>query len=308
MSSADTKEKVSFKDTLNLPKTDFSIRANAQENDPRMLEQWEQNKTCEQSQTIHKENEQFILHLGPPYANGHMHLGHAYNNILKDIVCKSMRMMGKHVPVTPGWDCHGLPIEFNVKKENPKLSGIELKKACRAYAQKWIDVQKAELKKLGIFFDWDNPYQTMDFNYESSILHAFGSMVEHGYIERKEKTVPWCISCQTVLASAEIEHKEKKDPSIYSLFKLTKITAKELFPEINQPLYLAVWTTTPWTLPLNRAVMAKPDAEYTIIDVKGKYIIVGKKLADRLVTLVDAEKIVVKEFSSKLFLPRMLTS
>ncbi len=301
MATDNQEKKISFKDTLNLPQTDFPIRANAKEHDPKTLNRWEENTTCQKTQSIHSDNEQFILHDGPPYANGHLHLGHAYNKILKDIICKSQRMMGKHVPITPGWDCHGLPIELNVKKENPELSGIALKKKCREYAQRWVDIQKSEFKKLGVFMDWDNPYQTMNHQYESSIVKAFGILAQRGYIERKEKTVPWCISCQTVLASAEIEHKEKKDPSIYSLFKLTDSSAKELFSEITQPIYLAVWTTTPWTLPLNQGVMAKPNAEYVILNVNNKYVVVGKQLADKLVSLVETEKNIVKEFNSSTF-------
>jgi len=201
MSESENK-KVSFKDTLNLPHTNFPIRSNHKEDDALMLKRWEGENLCKRSFEKNKGQEKFILHDGPPYANGHIHLGHAYNKILKDIVCKSQRMMGKHVPVTPGWDCHGLPIEFAVKKENPELTGDALKKVCREYAQKWIDVQRYEFKQLGVLMDWDNPYLTMDFKYEGDVLNAFGILVEKGYIERKNKTVPWCPSCQTVLASA----------------------------------------------------------------------------------------------------------
>src|SRR5579871_643968 len=175
MASRDASEKtVSFKDTLNLPQTDFPIQANAKIDDPAMLARWQESKLDEVTYTWNEGKAKFILHDGPPYANGHLHLGHAYNKILKDIVTKSQRMQGKHVPVKPGWDCHGLPIELKVSQEYPQATPQELKKACRAYATTWIDVQRQEFKKLGVLMDWDHPYLTMDFKYEADILRAFG--------------------------------------------------------------------------------------------------------------------------------------
>src|ERR1044071_10476643 len=222
-----------WKDTVNLPRTDFPMKANLPVSEPQTLARWEAMNLYGKIRAARKGEEKFILHDGPPYANGHIHLGHAYNKTLKDIVCKSQRMMGKHVPVTPGWDCHGLPIEFAVKKENPELTGDALKKFCREYAQKWIDVQKHEFKQLGVLMDWDNPYLTMDFKYEADTLNAFGILVEKGYIERKNKTVPWCPSCQTVLASAEIEYQDRKDPSLYVLFGLEQSICEQLFPQLS---------------------------------------------------------------------------
>ncbi len=194
----------SFKDSLNLPRTDFPIRPNAKVDDPAMIERWNREDLFGKSFYQNLGNPRFILHDGPPYANGNIHVGHAYNKTLKDIVTKSQRMAGKQVPVTPGWDCHGLPIEFKVTQENPGLQGAELKKACRAYAQKWIDIQREEFKSLGVLMDWNRYYSTMSFEDESVILRSFGTFVDQGYIERKNKTVPWCPSCQTVLATAEI--------------------------------------------------------------------------------------------------------
>jgi len=301
--SQQSSEKKSFKDTLNLPHTDFPIRPNHTEDDPKMLERWQKENLYHRSFNIHKGEEKFIFHDGPPYANGHIHLGSAYNKILKDIVTKSQRMMGKHVPVTPGWDCHGLPIEFAVKKENPELQGDALKKACREYAHKWIGVQRQEFKQLGVLMDWDNPYLTMDFNYEADILRAFGILVERGYIERKNKTVPWCPSCQTVLASAEIEYYDRKDPSLYVLFTLEKNTSESLFPQLqNKPISLLVWTTTPWTLPLNRAVLLKPHTEYVVLETNEQFIVVGKVLADKIAQLLTVTKNVVAEFNSQVLL------
>ena len=293
-------KKVSFKDTLNLPHTNFPIRSNHKEDDALMLKRWEDENLYKRSFEKNKGEEKFILHDGPPYANGHIHLGHAYNKTLKDIVCKSQRMMGKHVPVTPGWDCHGLPIEFAVKKENPELTGDALKKFCREYAQKWIDVQKYEFKQLGVLMDWDNPYLTMDFKYEADTLNAFGILVEKGYIERKNKTVPWCPSCQTVLASAEIEYQDRKDPSLYVLFGLEQTVCKQLFPQLSgKPISLLVWTTTPWTLPLNRAVLLKPNADYVVLQTENNYIVVGKSRADAIAQLLNIPQNIVAEFNAQ---------
>ena len=293
-------QKKSFKDTLNLPQTNFPIRPNHKEDDVLMLKRWEHENLYLRSFEHNKGQEKFILHDGPPYANGHIHIGHAYNKILKDIVCKSQRMMGKHVPVTPGWDCHGLPIEFAVKKENPELSGDALKKECRAYAQKWINVQKYEFKQLGVLMDWDNPYLTMNFEYEARTLNAFGILVEKGYIERKNKTVPWCAACQTVLASAEIEYQDRKDPSLYVLFTLEPSVCEALFPQlINKPISLLVWTTTPWTLPLNRAVLLKPNAEYVILETENDYIVVGKSRAQAIAQLLNIPTTIVAECNAQ---------
>lgn len=242
---------VSFKNTLNLPHTDFPIRAQASIDDPALIERWKSEELYEKTFTHNAGKQQFILHDGPPYANGHIHIGHAYNKILKDIIGKSQRMQGKQVPITPGWDCHGLPIELKVTQENPGLAPADLKKACRVYAQKWIDIQREEFKRLGVLMDWQHPYLTMSYAYESDILRAFGFFVDGGYIERKNKTVPWCPACQTVLASAEIEYHERKDPSIYVLFPLEHRAIETMMPGLaGKSVNFLVWTTTPWTLPL----------------------------------------------------------
>jgi len=292
-------KEVSYKETLNLPQTDFPIRPNAKEADPAMIKRWQEEDLYNKTFVAHEGNEKFILHDGPPYANGHTHIGHAYNKILKDIVTKSQRMLGKQVPVTPGWDCHGLPIEQKVAQEHVGASRSELKKACRAYAQKWIDVQKEEFKRLGVLMDWEHPYTTMSFDYEASILQAFGTFVAQGYIERKNKTVPWCFTCQTVLASAEIEYQERKDPSIYVLFTLDKNSVQKLFPALaDKTVNFLIWTTTPWTLPLNRAVLLNPTAQYVVLDINGTYGITAKQLADSVAGLVGAEKKIIAEFAA----------
>lgn len=291
--------KVSFKDTLNLPRTDFPIRANAKIDDPAMLKRWADEDLYAKSFVHNKGQTKYILHDGPPYANGHIHIGHAYNKVLKDIVTKVQRMFGNHVPVTPGWDCHGLPIEKKVTEQNPGLSNQDLKKACRAYAAGWIDIQREEFKALGVLMDWSHPYTTMNFEYESKILQAFGDFVSQGLIERKNKTVPWCPIDQTVLASAEIEYEDRKDPSIYVLFPLTQETSNAVLPELkDKQVNLLIWTTTPWTLPLNRAVLLKPSTPYTVLDTAHGYVVVGKQLADKVCALAGIEKKEVAEFNS----------
>ena len=289
----------SFKDTLNLTRTDFPIRGNAKVEDPALLERWAAEGLDKKTFNLHAGAPKYILHDGPPYANGDIHLGHAYNKILKDILCKAYRMAGYHVPVTPGWDCHGLPIEIKVTQAQANLTRLELMKACRLYATHWIEVQRASFKTLGVLFDWDNPYITMDPLYEAATVRAFGVLVEQNFIERKNKTVPWCFSCRTVLASAEIEHKDRKDPSIYVLFDLVQSDQKRLFPDIEQTVSVLVWTTTPWTLPLNRAVAVKPGAEYQVIAIGDKLVIVGAQVADNISQLLGVEKQVVKELTAQ---------
>ena len=296
--------KVSFKNTLNLPHTDFPIRATPAIDDAVMLERWKKENLSEKSFTHNQGKEKFILHDGPPYANGNIHIGHAYNKILKDIVCKAERMSGKQVPITPGWDCHGLPIELKVSSENPDATPLELKKKCREYAKHWIDTQREEFKKLGVLMDWDHPYLTMDYSYEASILEAFGRFVAQGYIERKNKTVPWCASCKTVLAAAEIEYQDRKDPSIFVLFPLEQKATHTLIPILHdKQVNIIVWTTTPWTLPLNRAVLIKPDALYQVLELSDStYGIVGAQLADTLCMHLGIEKKVVAELHADQFI------
>lgn len=292
--------KISFKDTLNLPHTDFPMRANAKEQDPAMVQRWINEKLFTTSFNVNKENEKFVLHDGPPYANGHIHMGTALNKILKDFITKSKRMFGNHVPCTPGWDCHGLPIELKVTQENPTISGSELKKACRAYAQKWINIQREEFKKLGVLMDWDNPYLTMNFDYEAHILQALGSFVASNYIERKNKTVPWCISCKTVLATAEIEYEDRKDPSLYVQFPLEQGAINTVFPALlDKKIGILIWTTTPWTLPLNRAVMIKPDENYQVLDINNQYVLVGAQRADQVCAIIDVPKIVLAQCNAQ---------
>jgi isoleucyl-tRNA synthetase len=289
-----------LKDTLNLPKTDFPIRPNAKVDDPVLLARWAQEELYAKAFIKNKGNEKYILHDGPPYANGNIHLGHAYNKILKDILTKAYRMAGYHAPVTPGWDCHGLPIEHKVVQQTPGLTPIEIKKACRAYAQQWIDIQREEFKRLGVVMDWDNPYITMNYRYEAAIMRAFGVLLQKNLIERKNKTVAWCPFDMTTLASAEIEYQDRKDPSIYVLFPLAQEAKQRLFPAfVGEQISMLVWTTTPWTLPLNRAVAVKPDTDYRLVRIGADLVIVGASLAEKLAAMVEKELVLVEQFSSK---------
>jgi isoleucyl-tRNA synthetase len=287
--------KPSMKDTLNLPRTDFPMRPNFASEDVAILERWEREQLYQKAFSLNEGKEKFVLHVGPPYANGSIHIGHAYSFILKDIVAKSERMSGKHVPVTPGWDCHGLPIEIKVAQDNKNLSREAFVQKCREYAAQWVGVQREQFKHLGIVMDWARPYITMDYGYESRIIQAFASLVDQGYVYKRLRTVPWCASCQTVLATAEIEYQERKDPSIYVLFSMVPGDAQSLFPEFKEAsISFVVWTTTPWTLPLNRAVVLKPDTTYDVLEHGGKYLIVGSSLSDALCHAAGITKHVVK--------------
>jgi isoleucyl-tRNA synthetase len=286
-------QKVSFKDTLNLPQTDFPIRANAAIDDPKIIERWAKEDLYQKAFEQNKGDTKYIFHDGPPYANGNIHLGTAYNKILKDIFTKSHRMMGMHVPVTPGWDCHGLPIELKVTTEFPGLKPEELKTKCREYASHWIDEQRKDFKRLGVVFNWDHPYMTMSKKYESDIIRAFGEFTKQGYIERSNKTVPWCASCQTVLANAEIEYADRKDPSIYVAFPLEPATQEKAFPGIDGQVNMLIWTTTPWTLPLNKMVILKPKAEYEVLEINDQLLVVGTALSDKICEKLDVPKKVV---------------
>jgi len=288
-------EKPNFKDTLNLPHTDFPIHPKYAQEDATLLERWQMDNLYRITFDEHAGSKKFILHDGPPYTNGHIHLGHAYNHILKDIIAKAKRMAGYHAPLTPGFDCHGLPIEQKVTQEQTALTTkTEVKKACRDYANHWIGVQSQEFKRLGILMDFDRPYKTMDPQYEASIIRAFGSFVAQGFIERKHKTVPWCFHCQTVLAAAEIEYQDRKDPSIYVQFPLEQSAVDRIFPNLaGKEVSLLIWTTTPWTLPLNRAVVLAPTATYQVLEVNNKLVVVGEPLADRLCTQLQVEKKVI---------------
>lgn len=303
-----------YQSTLNLPQTDFSIRANAHEKEPELLKRWKDRSIAQKVVEKNKSKEKFVLHDGPPYANGHIHMGTAFNKVLKDLVCKSQRMSGKYVPLVLGWDCHGLPIELKVMKEfetqksENSIHKAVIKQACREYASKWIATQKDEFENIGVLADQTTYYATMEPAYEASILRALAHFVQGGYIERKGKTVPWCFSCNTVLAVAEIEYKDRKDPSCYVLFPVADDVARLIFPFVFEKyadleINFLVWTTTPWTLPLNRALVLNPEAEYVILKdpTANRAFIVAASLADKICQMLNYEKIIIAEFDSVVF-------
>src|SRR5947199_6914912 len=253
-----------YKEALNLPKTDFPMKASLTTREPEMLKQWEAAGLYEQIQKTREGAELFVLHDGPPFANGDVHMGTALNKILKDLVVKSKTMAGFRAPYLPGWDCHGLPIEYNVVKESRGLSPLEVRKRSEAFARKFIDVQREQFKRLGVFGDWENPYLTMDPKYEAEILRAFAVFVEEGLVYRSQKPVFWSTGAQTALAEAEVEYQERDDTAVYVKFPVTSGATVGEVGSFPPETSVAIWTTTPWTLPANLAIAVDPDELYVV--------------------------------------------
>jgi isoleucyl-tRNA synthetase len=279
-----------WKDTLNLPKTGFPMKANLQATEPKMLAHWEAIDLYRQLRERRRGREVFILHDGPPYANGNVHLGTALNKVLKDVVVRSRSMMGYDSPYVPGWDCHGLPIELKVIRElGPKkaqMSVADLRRACREYASRFIDIQRAQFRRLGVMGDWGDPYLTMDFRYQAAIVRALGRFVERGMVYKGKKPVHWCIHCRTALAEAEVEYENHASPSIYVEFPLSDAGRDQLAARVPQLAGRAasalIWTTTPWTIPSNLALAFHPEAVYGAYVVDGRVVFVAEALADAL--------------------------
>jgi len=251
-----------YKDTLNLPRTEFPMKANLAAREPEMLKAWEETRLYRQIQKSREGRELFVLHDGPPFANGDVHMGTALNKILKDFVVKSQTMLGKRAPYVPGWDCHGLPIEYKVVKESRELSPLEVRKKCEEFARKYINIQREQFKRLGVFGDWEKPYLTMDPKYEAEILRAFAVFVKEGLVYQAQKPVFWSTGAQTALAEAEVEYQERDDTAVYVKFRLTPDAERIVG---RSPTYLVIWTTTPWTLPANLAVAFNPRMNYFIV-------------------------------------------
>jgi len=279
---------IDYKNTINLPQTDFAMRADLPKREPGMLAEWEKSARYAQiQQHVAARPHMFVLHDGPPYANGAIHLGHAVNKILKDIVVKSKLMAGLRSPYVPGWDCHGLPIEVAVEKKvgkvGVKVDAAEFRKLCRDYASKQIDLQRADFKRLGVLGEWENPYRTMDFKYEADILRALAKIVANGHVVRGFKPVHWCFDCGSALAEAEIEYQDKTSPAIdvaYDAVDGQALAAKFGAAAGSAIVAVPIWTTTPWTLPASLAVTLGPDIEYVLIE--------GPQRANRRVLLVIA--------------------
>jgi isoleucyl-tRNA synthetase len=275
-----------YRDTLNLPQTNFNMKANLSQKEPQLLKRWEKENLYGQLQEMGKDKPLYVLHDGPPYANGHIHLGTAFNKILKDIILKSRRMAGYRAPYIPGWDCHGLPIEHNVdkelgdkKKEIPKLSK---RGACRKYAEKWVKTQKAEFRRLGVLGDWDKPYLTMNHGYEAVIAREFNRFLLSGSVVRNKKPVFWCSTCTTALAEAEVEYHDHTSSSIYVKFPVAD-DLSDIDPALaGKKVSVLIWTTTPWTLPANLAVAFHPDFVYAAVQVGDEFLILARDLVDKV--------------------------
>ncbi len=265
-----------YKDTLNLPRTDFPMKANLASREPELLKMWDETRLYRQIQRSRKDRELFVLHDGPPFANGDVHMGTALNKILKDFVVKSQTMLGKRAPYVPGWDCHGLPIEYKVVKESRDLSPLEVRKRCDAFARKYVNLQREQFKRLGVLGDWEHPYLTLDPKYEAEILRAFAVFVEKGLVYQSKKPVFWSTGAQTALAEAEVEYQERDDTAVYVKFPIASGKWKD-------KASIAIWTTTPWTLPANLAVAVDPKELYVVHEFSRNGTSETLLLADKLV-------------------------
>jgi isoleucyl-tRNA synthetase len=276
-----------WKDTLNLPRTDFPMKANLQTAEPQALARWKEMGLYERMREARAGRPKFVLHDGPPYANGQIHLGTALNKILKDFVVKARTMAGYDSPYVPGYDCHGLPIELKVDRELGKkkrdMSVADFRRACRAYADRFIGVMTEEFQRLGIFGDWERPYLTMNFRYQAAIVRALGRFVEQGLVYKGKKPVHWCIHCRTALAEAEVEYEEHTSPSVYVEFEVTPEGQAELASRVpsltGRNVSVLIWTTTPWTIPSNLAIAFHPEFDYAAYEVDGRAVIVAEALA-----------------------------
>lgn len=274
-----------YKNTLNLPHTKFPMRANLPQAEPAILKQWNALSLYKKLREKNHEKAKYILHDGPPYANGHIHIGHAVNKILKDIVVKARTMSGFDAPFVPGWDCHGLPIELNVEKKIGKvrneLTAKAFRQACREYASQQISIQREEFKRLGVIGDWEHPYLTMDFHFEANIIRALGEIISRGHLQQGFKPVHWCVNCASALAEAEVEYIDKISPAIDVRFRVVDEAdfLSRLSTESGHgPIAIPIWTTTPWTLPANEAVALNPDIEYVLVQTNTERLLIAEPL------------------------------
>src|SRR5258705_3462647 len=263
-----------YKHTINLPQTEFPMKADLAQREPAMVRAWEERRTYAKLRELARGRPRFVLHDGPPYANGAIHIGHAVNKILKDIVVKSRSLDGFDSPYIRGWDCHGLPIELQVEKKHgrpgQKLDAQAFRAACRAYAQEQIELQRADFKRLGVLGDWDRPYLTMSPGYEAQQLRAFGRIIRNGHLYKGVKPVHWCLDCRSALAEAEVGYGEKTSPAIDAAFRVPD--RNDLAARVGldaaqlgtAPVDLVIWTTTPWTLPANQAVALRAEFRYVL--------------------------------------------
>lgn len=273
-----------YKKTLNLPRTDFPMKANLAQREPEILKMWEDMDLYGKLRQASKNRRRYVLHDGPPYANGHIHLGTALNKILKDMVVSSRQMMGDDSVYVPGWDCHGLPIEHQVEKElgdrKEGLTQLELRRLCRAYAERFVDIQRQEFKRLGVLGDWERPYLTMSYDYEAAIARELGKFLTQGSVYRSKKPIYWCSSCRTALAEAEVEYHEHRSPSIYVRFPLVSDLSQKVPAVIGKRVSVLIWTTTPWTIPANLAIALHPDLDYALVETDAEVWLLAEGLVE----------------------------
>jgi isoleucyl-tRNA synthetase len=298
-------EPVDLKTTVNLPKTDFPLKGNLAQNEPLRLQKWEAMNIYEMLREARKDKPLFVLHDGPPYANGNLHVGHALNKTLKDFVIKSRSMLGYWTPYIPGWDCHGLPIENEVEKklkgEMAKMNTLDIRRAARAHADHFVKTQREGFKRFGIFGEWDDPYVTMDPAYQANIVRAFGKFVEKGAVYKGSRPVHWCISCQTALAEAEVEYKDHTSYSVYVKFPFPD-AAKLDATLADKKISIMIWTTTPWTLPANLGISVNPEFEYSAIEINGEVFILASGLLEQVANTVGWESYdIIAKFSGDRF-------
>ncbi|MFH1491542.1 MAG: isoleucine--tRNA ligase [Pseudomonadota bacterium] len=272
-----------YKDTLNLPKTRFPMKANLVKKEPEMIEQWDRERLYHRIRKAAAGRKRYMLHDGPPYANGNIHMGTAFNKILKDIIIKSKSMAGYDAPYVPGWDCHGLPIEHRVDAElgpgKAGMSQVEIREYCRKYAEKYIDIQRKEFKRLGVLGEWERPYLTMNFSYEAAIVRECGKFALNGSLFKSKKPIYWCASCRTALAEAEVEYESHTSPSIFVKFPMISDLGDDYPPLKGRNVSMVIWTTTPWTIPANLAIALHPDFEYVAVETEdGQVLVMAKRL------------------------------
>ncbi|HHT7700550.1 isoleucine--tRNA ligase [Pasteurella multocida] len=292
---------VDYKNTLNLPETGFPMRGDLAKREPNMLKSWYEKDLYQKIRHASKGKKSFILHDGPPYANGTIHIGHAVNKILKDIIVKSKTALGYDSPYIPGWDCHGLPIELKVEglvgKPNQNISAAQFREACRQYAAEQVEGQKKDFIRLGVLGDWDNPYLTMNYHTEANIIRAFGKAVENGHLYKGSKPVHWCLDCASSLAEAEVEYEDKVSPSIYVRF--SALDSDAVLAKFNATdkgtghISAVIWTTTPWTIPSNRAIAIHENLDYQLVQFNDERVILAKDLVEEVAKAVGVEQVVV---------------
>ncbi len=286
-----------IKDTILLPKTDFSMKADLPKKEPLILDKWKKSEIYKKLRETSLEKEKFILHDGPPYANGHLHMGHALNKVLKDIIVKYQQLLNKNSIYVPGWDCHGLPIEWKIeeeyrakKKNKDDVPVLEFRKQCRDFANNWIEIQKKEFQRLGVIGDWENPYTTMHYHAEAQIVRELGKFLENGGIYKGHRPVLWSVVEKTALADAEVEYQDHKSTTIYTSFPVSE-TKNQKFKDQS----IVIWTTTPWTIPGNRALAVHEDINYVSIsfnkDEIQRNIILASDLKDNFLKENEIENV-----------------